>query len=71
MSKRIVNSAEEYRLVIEDDLLALIREAIALQEDYRDSEEYSRRRAKLEDRLYDLYQEIGWSVVYDIKSLPF
>ena len=71
MSKRIVNSAEEYRLVIEDDLLALIREAIALQEAYRDSEEYSRRRAKLEDRLYDLYQEIGWSVVYDIKSLPF
>ena len=71
MSKRIVNSAGEYRLVIEDDLLALIREAIALQEDYRDSEEYSHRRAKLEDRLYDLYQEIGWSVVYDIKSLSF
>ena len=70
MSK-VISSVEEYRLVIEGDLLALIRQAIELEKKQLNSKEYSKRQAKLVDQLYDIYQEIGWSVVYDMKELPF
>ena len=39
-------SVEEYRLLIEGDLLDLIRQAITLQRDYNDSEEYSQQRER-------------------------
>ena len=71
MSKSVISSVEEYRLLIEGDLLALIRQAIELEQAPIDSEEYSHRREALQAQLYDLYQEIGWSVVYDMKDLPF
>ena len=70
MSK-VINTVEEYRLLIEGDLLELIRQAIELEKKYLNSEEYSNRRQNLENQLYDIYQEIGWSVVYDMKELPF
>ena len=71
MNTHTVSTVEEYRLLIEGDLLLLIREAIELEREHVNSEEYSHRRVNLESRLYDLYQEIGWSVVYDLKDLPF
>ena len=71
MSQSVISSVEEYRLLIEGDLLELIRQAIALEQAARDSEQYSERRADLEHQLYDLYEEIGWSVVYDLKECPF
>ena len=71
MSQSVVSSVEEYRLLIEGDLLALIQQAIELEKDYRNSEEYSEHRQALENRLYDLYQEVGWSVVYELNGLPF
>ena len=71
MSKSVISNVEEYRLLIEGDLLALIRQAIDLDKEYGNSEEYSHRREELEEQLYNLYQEIGWSVVYDMKELPF
>jgi len=71
MSKSVINSAEEYRLLIDHDLLGLIREAIALEKSYINSKAYSNKRCELENRLCDLYQEIGWSVVYDMKECPF
>lgn len=71
MNHPVISNAEEYRLLIEGDLLGLIREAMALEREYIDSEEYSDRRETLQERLYDLYQEIGWSVVYGLKDLPF
>ena len=70
MSKSI-SSAEEYRVLIEGDLLKLVRQAVLLEQEYGDSEEYSSRRQALENQLYDLYQEIGWSVVYDVRECPF
>ena len=71
MSKSVVSSVEEYRLLIEGDLLKLIHQAIELEREHIDSEEYSRRREALQAQLYDLYQEIGWTVVYDLRELPF
>ena len=70
MSK-VINTVEEYRLLIEGDLLELIRQAIELEKKHLNSKEYSNRRQNLENQLYDIYQEIGWSVVYDMKELPF
>ena len=66
-----INTHESYRLLIEGELLSLVREAIALEAAYINSEEYSDHRQCLENKLYDLYQEIGWSVVYDLNQLPF
>ena len=71
MSKSVVSTVEEYRLLIEGDLLDLIRQAIELEQQCRESAEYSDKRCELEHRLYDLYQEVGWSVVYELKALPF
>jgi hypothetical protein len=58
-----------YCLSINDDLQVLIEEAIALEQQVKDAKEYSEKRQDLENRLYDLYQDIGWSVVYDMKGL--
>lgn len=66
-----ISTVEAYRLLIEGDLLALIRQAIDLEREQLDSEEYSDRRQNIQNQLYDLYQEIGWSVVYDMRELPF
>ena len=71
MSKSVVSSVEDYRLLIDGDLLDLIRQAMDLDREYIDSEEYSDRRQNLENQLYDLYQDIGWAVVYNFKNLPF
>ena len=71
MSESVISTVEEYRLLIDSDLLELIQKAIELEKEYINSEEYSVHRQNLEDRLYDLYQEVGWSVVYEFKDLPF
>ena len=71
MNKPIINSAERYKLFIEDDLLDLIQQAIALENTLQQAEDYSEQKATLENRLYDLYEDIGWSVVYDLRQLPF
>ncbi len=68
---KTVSSVEEYRLLIDGELLDLIRQALDLETEKNDSEAYSNRRQDLENQLYDLYQEIGWSVVYDMRELPF
>ena len=71
MSKLVVNTVEQYRLLIDGDLLDLVRQCIALQQAVLDSEEYSDKRDALENKLYDLYEEVGWSVVYEMNELPF
>ena len=39
MSKLVVNTVEQYRLLIDGDLLALVRECIALQKAVLDAED--------------------------------
>ena len=64
----IINNANQYQLFIDHDLRRLIESALTLEQAHTQSEEYSDQRAALENELYDLYQEIGWSVVYEIKQ---
>ena len=64
----IINNANQYQLFIDHELRGLIESALALEQAHINSEEYSDQRAGLENQLYDLYQEIGWSVVYEIKQ---
>ena len=64
----IINNANQYQLFIDHDLRHLIESALTLEQAHTQSEEYSDQRAALENELYDLYQEIGWSVVYEIKQ---
>ena len=66
-----VQTVEQYQLLIEEDLLDLVQQAIALESSVHQEEDYSDKKCALENKLYDLYQEIGWSVVYKIKELPF
>ena len=71
MSKKTIHTAKQYQLVIEGELLDLFREALELEQAVCDSEPFSNRRANLEEKLYHLYEDIGWSVVYDFNTLPF
>ena len=66
-----IQTVERYRIVIEEDLLALVKQAIELEQRYKQAKDYSDKKQELEDQLYDLYSDIGWAVVYDIKELPF
>ena len=66
-----IQTIERYRLMIEGDLLNLVKQAMDLENSALKAKNYSRKKAQIENELYDLYQEIGWSVVYDIKELPF
>ncbi len=66
-----INSSEAYHFLIDTDLLNLVKAAIELEAACLDEARYSEKRKALENRLYDLYQEIGWSVVYDIQGIPF
>ena len=71
MSKVVVSDSGSYQLFLDEDLKALIDRAIAVEQEHLHSEEYSARRQELEHQLYDLYGEVGWSVVYEFKESPF
>lgn len=71
MNKSVINSAESYRLLIEGELLRLIREVIELEIQHEKTKAYRKRRDRLENKLYDLYEQVGWSVVYQLKQSPF
>lgn len=66
-----IQTSEHYQLMIKGDLLNLVKQAMDLERSALKAENYSRKKEKIENELYDLYQEIGWSVVYDMKELPF
>ena len=74
---RIICSARGYRVLVEEELLDLIREAVALDAScYSEGACYRSRESRLkryeeQERLSDVYREIGRLVVEAMKELPF
>jgi len=66
-----IHTVERYHLLIEGDLLKLVRQAMALEKGLIKAKDYQAKKVEIENKLYDLYQEIGWSVTYQMDELPF
>lgn len=58
------------QITLDEDLLELIEQAIALDEEQREVGSDSDRGLDIEYELQELRRDIGWHIVYDVKGLP-
>ena len=64
-------SKTTYTLTVDEDLLRDIEQALRLQAEQELVECHSDEWHRLQDILNDVLHDIGWSVVYEFKDLPF
>ena len=64
-------SEEQYTVVLDEDLIGLLKQAMELQEQLKQEECWSDRWDQLNDERNEVLRQIGWSIEYEFKQVPF
>ena len=64
-------SEERYSIALDEDMIVLLRQAIELQEQLKQEECWTDRWDQLNEERNEVLQQIGWSIEYDFKQVPF
>ncbi len=65
------NTTKQLTITLDQDLEWNIQRAMALEEEQKQYDGHDDKWQIIQDELNEVYYEIGFSIVYDIKQLPF
>jgi hypothetical protein len=62
---------EQYTVALDEDVVGLLKQAIELEAQLKQEECWSDRWEQLNEERNEVLQQIGWSIEYEFKQLPF
>lgn len=62
---------EQYRITLDEETIELLKQAVELQEQLKQEECWTDRWYQLDEERNEALQQIGWSIEYEFKQVPF